>query len=446
MPAIEMSIPGSRSVNAIYGRMTKHPIDLSAADDEVPTWQRSVVWNSNQQGYLALSIILGYPIGQIILWTARDKGPRVPVDGRQRLSAIKAFKEGKATIPKETWIEERYRGCYYETKLGSPALDAEDRERFDQYELSILEISAETPRETVMEVFVRLQAGMPLTMPEIRSALGGDVCDFVTSLVPSPLIKKTSDDDEDDEESDQLAPVGRHKFFELYSYNNKERRKSYRQLCDVLLSEYLHPGGEKGHNDLLTMYRTERLTEKKKGDFISSLDKFTKAITVSKSPERISPFVHKVHFVYTFYRAWIALQSYKFPEGVTFAQVIDEFEQALRSANGDPELERYSKLGQAAALSSNRANARHEIFMSWTLKSFPGTVLRDDQRLFSEAQKMAIWWRAGKRCEAQGCEVEFPHWREADADHWVRHTDGGATTVENGRLLCRPHNRSGKQN
>jgi hypothetical protein len=282
-------------------------------------------------------------------------------------------------------------------------------------------------------------------MPEIRSALGGDVCDYVTTLVPSPASQRRSDDEEEDDD-DQPPAAGRHKFFELYAYNTKERRKSYRQLCDVLLSEFLHPGGEKSHNDLLDMYRTERLTQKRKDDFTSSLDKFTKAITVSKSPERISPFVNKVHFVYTFYRAWIALQSYKLPDGVAFAQVIDEFEQALRSPNGDPELERYSKLGQAAALSSNRANARHEIFMSWTLKKFPGTLLRDDQRLFSEAQKMAIWWRAGKRCEAEGCEVEFPHWREADADHWVRHTDGGATTVANGRLLCRPHNRSGKQN
>ena len=444
MPAIQMSIPGSRSVSAIYGRMTKTPIDISAEDVEVPTWQRSIVWKPSQQGNLALSIILGYPIGQIILWTAREKGPRVPVDGRQRLSAIKAFREGKASIPNDSWVEPRYRGCFYEAKFGTPALEAEDRERFDQYELSILEISPETPRETVMDVFVRLQAGMPLSMPEIRSALGGEVCDFVTTIVPSPDSVQSTD--EDDEDLEQKIPTGRHKFFELYSNNKKETRKSYRQLCDVLLAEFLHPGGEKGHNDLLKMYRTETLTEKQKKDFVTSLSKFTTAVTVSKTPELISPHVNKVHFVYTFYRAWVALQSYKLPAQVSFAQIIDDFEKALASPSADSELARYSKLGQAAALSSNRADARHEIFLSWILKTYPKTMMKDDKRLFSEEQKRAIWWRAEKRCEAPGCVAEFAHWKDADADHWVRHSEGGSTSVENGRLLCKAHNRSGKFN
>jgi hypothetical protein len=209
--------------------MTKTPIDISAEDVEVPAWQRSIVWKATQQGNLALSIILGYPIGQIILWTAREKGPRVPVDGRQRLSAIKAFREGKASIPNDSWVEPRYRGCFYEAKFGTPALEAEDRERFDQYELSILEISPETPRETVMDVFVRLQAGMPLSMPEIRSALGGEVCDFVTTIVPSPDSVQLADDD--DEDAEQKIPIGRHKFFRTLL---KQQERKSEELSSIV--------------------------------------------------------------------------------------------------------------------------------------------------------------------------------------------------------------------
>src|SRR5438876_475092 len=79
---------------------------VSVDDAIVPAWQRSSVWSEEQQGLLALSMLQGYPIGMIILWDKGDhsKRLRVPVDGRQRITAIRNFMLGRLAIPDLPWL------------------------------------------------------------------------------------------------------------------------------------------------------------------------------------------------------------------------------------------------------------------------------------------------------------------------------------------------------
>ena len=67
-------------------------------------------------------------------------------------------------------------------------------------------------------------------------------------------------------------------------------------------------------------------------------------------------------------------------------------------------------------------------------------VQRDPQRAFSEAQRQAIFARAGQRCEhvsALGlrCRTVPSH-----ADHVHPWSKGGATTLANAQALCQRHN------
>ena len=86
--------------------------------------------------------------------------------------------------------------------------------------------------------------------------------------------------------------------------------------------------------------------------------------------------------------------------------------------------------------------------MSWLLARHPDLQLKDPNRAFTREQKLTIFLRATRRCEwvdgADRCPVMFEDFRDLDADHVVRWSDGGPTTVENGRLLCIAHNRANR--
>ena len=67
------------------------------------------------------------------------------------------------------------------------------------------------------------------------------------------------------------------------------------------------------------------------------------------------------------------------------------------------------------------------------LKAIPDMKPLDLQRLFNDTEKLAIYLRANGKCEK--CEKAISI-GEGHADHRIRHTDGGLTTIANGRFLC----------
>lgn len=75
----------------------------------------------------------------------------------------------------------------------------------------------------------------------------------------------------------------------------------------------------------------------------------------------------------------------------------------------------------------------------WAQVSLRG---RDPQRRFTGSARQAVMSRAGYRCEHQ----YFYRWRcaettQLEADHIHPHSRGGSTSVANGQVLCKRHNR-----
>ena len=222
---------------------------VSQSNVDVPAWQRQSVWTNDEMGLLALSIILNYPIGLVILWKKPDK-VRVPIDGRQRLTAINEFFHGRVAIPDLPGVPEEYKNRKYRLLEGDASkytrLLLDDREAFADYTPQMVEFD-EIDETTAMDVFIRLQGGKSLTKTEVRSALGGRLCDFVTEFATSPPVS-SSDSEEEEEE-----PSARHPFFQ--QVNIRPVRKAHRNLCDVLLHEHLYPGRNKHWSSLEMMYR-----------------------------------------------------------------------------------------------------------------------------------------------------------------------------------------------
>jgi hypothetical protein len=85
---------------------------ISVSDGDVPSWQRNIVWSHDEMGLLAYSIMMGYPIGQLVLWK-KPNGVRVPIDGRQRMTAIALFATGEIAVPDMPHIDPLFRGKKY---------------------------------------------------------------------------------------------------------------------------------------------------------------------------------------------------------------------------------------------------------------------------------------------------------------------------------------------
>lgn len=451
-PSLSPHPPEFSSVKQLFRRLDEDRT-VSVDDWVVPAWQRSSVWSDEQQGLLALSILQGYPIGMIVLWDRGDgtKRLRVPVDGRQRITAIQRFMLGLVAIPDHPWLPGALRGRKYrpgpdDDPSVTNTLTSLDKDNFDDYQLSILEYDRATPVSQVMEIFVRLQGGTPLNKAEVRAALGGELCDFVSELTspPAPVTEDTELD-----EPEELETTG-HTLFKLLSRNLKNRRKSHRAICDYLLAEYLRPGEDKHWQSLLDLYREKATTlkQREREGFRVALTGFMNACLVQGRDGRVlSPHIESAFLVVTFFRAWRELTAdFALPAGYRFTNDLDLFEkERMEKRRDETWAANFSSALSNAGYAKSRSDERHEIFMSWLLARHPDLQLKDPNRTFTREQKLTIFVRADRRCEwadaAGRCEVTFEDFRDLDADHIVRWSEGGPTSVDNGRLLCVSHNR-----
>jgi len=416
---------------------------ISIDEADLPLWQRQLVWSDVEMGLLCLSILRGYPIGQMILWKKGDE-VRVPIDGRQRLTAIKRFFEGHISLPDLRHVEMELRGMKYALQEGDdPALllPMELRDDFDDYEPAILEYT-DINEDTAKDIFVKLQGGKSLTKTEVRAALPGLVTDFVSDLTIPPTL--VSEDDLEDEE----AP-GRHDFFSEIQIPN--RRKAHRNICDILLHEFLYTGQDKHWSSLESLYldKAQTLTETEMTRFRTSLSQFHRDVQIEKDGKRmVHPGLRSAFLILTYYRVWRSLKKLALPKTFRFVETAGEFEETRQINKDDPPYVNFNAALSNAGYAQNRCAQRHRILMNFMLDRLPTAEPRDPRRGFTDDQKVAIWNRADGRCEWEEgesrCEREFPEFRAADADHIEKWVEGGRTSLENGRLLCSAHNRAAR--
>lgn len=444
MSTLNPRSPDFRSLKNMLRRMEPGEATnrISVSDGDVPSWQRNIVWSHDEMGLLAYSIMMGYPIGQLVLWK-KPNGVRVPIDGRQRMTAIALFATGEIAVPDMPHIDPLFRGKkYYLLEGDSPnqLLPAILRDQFDDYEISAVEFES-IDENIAKDIFVKLQGGKSLTKTEIRAALPGELTDFVTSLT---TVRASESDDDDDDDEGEFG----HEFFKGIPIRNS--RKAHRGLCDVLLHEYLYPGQDKHWSSLESMYlqKSSNLTNAQREGFLNQLEGFRRAITYSVAgSDIINPRLNKTYLVLTYFRVWVELKRYSIgTNSFTFAKdVVESFEIHRSSGLDDISLVRFNSALSNAGYAKNRIEERHQLLMQFILRKFPDMNSKDSRRAFTEEQRIAIWERAQHQCQWEEggirCSEAFSDFRSADADHIVRWTDGGATSLENGRLLCHKHNR-----
>lgn len=143
-----------------------------------PKYQRSSnVWSEEKQSFLIDSIVKNFPIPPIFLHEFIDlksgKTKYNVIDGKQRLTSIFKFINGKLALPEECsedgYCDDFLNGTYF------PKWDndkfTEVKRDFWQYQINIVFIDSDEEK-TINDVFDRLNRnGEPLTAQEFRKAM-----------------------------------------------------------------------------------------------------------------------------------------------------------------------------------------------------------------------------------------------------------------------------------
>ena len=164
-----------------------------------PEYQRGTVWKLPQKQGLIDSLLRGYQIPLFYVhleerannYTGEVEKTAWIVDGQQRLDAIIGYRQNEfglpdparakagSVIPPSATTPPPWTGKKFED------LTVDEKERLLGRELLVIEMTADHPNE-VRDLFIRLQAGTPLTAQEKRDAWPGDFTNFVIRHAGKP--------------------------------------------------------------------------------------------------------------------------------------------------------------------------------------------------------------------------------------------------------------------
>lgn len=167
-----------------------------------PEYQRGEVWTLAQKKRLIDSVLRGYPIPLIYLHHIVTKVAGATredfeiIDGQQRITTLSDFKDGafKLFDPVKDAEEARFPSFIQEQPCpwGGKTFDELDQSlqlQFENTKLAVVMIETDISNEA-RDLFIRLQAGMPLNSQEKRDAWPGNFTEFILKIGGKPQITK----------------------------------------------------------------------------------------------------------------------------------------------------------------------------------------------------------------------------------------------------------------
>lgn len=390
-------------ISSMYG--------IRAAINTNPDYQRPAVWSSAQKQLLVDSILRGYDVPKFY-WSQVSKKPVKfdVVDGQQRIRAICEFCDGKYGLPKDAEAVDgnAVAGLKYND------LPFDLRIKWDTYNLDVV-VMDEADEDETREMFLRLQNGTSLKAQEKRNAMPGNMRDFVKVLVTHPI-------------------------FSVCGFTNS--RYVYDQVAAQMVLIELSGGPCNVKNaDLNRMYDKNRDFDANGGKAKKCrkvLD-FLYAAFPSKTPE-----LERFNLLSLYGVASQLLENYVIKDRA--AEVANWFlkfeayrreQDKLPSDEADNEIVVYHEKTSHSTDAVDSLSWRHEFLLRKFFEAVPDVELKDDQRLFTHEQRLAIYRRDGGVCKVMiKCQGQKCEWDKWAADHMKPWSKGGKTTVENGQVSC----------
>ena len=404
-------------------------------------YQRGAVWTRSQQKKLVDSVMRGYPIPLIYFHHIQQEAAGLRserfevIDGQQRINALHEFHEGafKLFDPVKDEADARFPDFIKQEPCpwggrGFPDLSEELKEQFLDTTLRIVKIETNNPNQA-RDLFVRLQAGMPLNSQEKRDAWPGQFTEFVLKLGGKPNVSRYPG----------------HDFFNvLMGAGRSKDRGRFRQLAAQIAMLFLTWREDGKWRDTNAAAIDDFYYERLDFDTDSSdakrlgevLDKLMNLLPDHQKRKKLvgHEAVHLVLLVDTL------LDDYTRSWESEFASAFDVFREqfalAKKTQNDSQPSEYWLQYGVWTRVNSDRAEniqRRHEFFAAKMHEGLP-LKMKDPQRLFGALEREIIYYRDRKHCGECDADVR---WSEAEIHHVDQHSQGGKTALENGALVHR---------
>lgn len=398
-------------------------------------YQRGAVWTEAQKKKLIDSVMRGYPLPLIYLHYKvrtvagmRNEGLEI-IDGQQRINALHHFKEGAFRLFDPIKDDKQARFPDFVKRKACPwaradflSLNADLKERFLSTSLNVVKVTTDDEDEA-RDLFIRLQAGLPLNAQEKRDAWPGGFTQLILQLAgKSGLVR-----------------VPGHEFFGRFVKTKSTDRGEVRQLCAqicMLMFERSETGNfiDIGTTDIDDYYYRHldfKLDDPRVQHLTRVLDKAVEIFANQMAPKfRGHEAIHIVLLIDSLLReysdSWIS----------RFHAAYDDFKlraaQDKKDRKGDFWFE-YGALTQTQSAQGRTIQRRHAFFSEQMLSSLKPDLL-DPTRIFGEVEREILYYQQRKKCAQCGGDVK---WSDMEIHHVQEHFAGGSTTLDNGAIVHR---------
>ena len=150
------------------------------------SYQRRSVWGERDKIRLIETILLNLVIPEVFFWKAEtdpETGESIThiVDGQQRIKAISSFIENEYKLKSQYLLDEQIKEKYGNKFFKE--LDQDVKKAIWNYRLMIIEISQESTKEEIVQVFRRLNlTDFNLNDQEKRNSISGDFAALARDL------------------------------------------------------------------------------------------------------------------------------------------------------------------------------------------------------------------------------------------------------------------------
>ena len=408
-------------------------------------YQRGEVWSPSQKKKLIDSVLRGYPLPVIYLHHIKTSVAGMHredleiIDGQQRISAIREFAEGAYRLfdPIKDDSDARFPNFIKEAPCPWAGYDfhslaADLRKKFLETELPVAMITSEESNE-VRDLFVRLQAGLPLTAQDKRDAQPGNFTDFILQLGGKP----------------QLIRYPGHPFFQrvMGMKPGSDKGKARTAAAQIAMLYFLRrENGPDYFHDITNpaiddfYYQNIDFDPKSKDveRLRNILDTLDAILGDGKRPKmQLHHAIHLILLVDSLWDEYTPTWREELPSAVdTFTSALA---QATASNKAGSVTEFWARYGQGARTGANRSatiRQRHEFYGERMNKYLGNLQPKDPQRLFGPLEREIIYFRDQKKCQKHNCGATVS-WAEAEIHHVQQHQDGGKTVIDNGALVHR---------
>ncbi|NCN70982.1 MAG: DUF262 domain-containing protein [Rhodoferax sp.] len=168
----------NRTVHDVLRRIAKGSFVMN------PDFQRDFIWQEDKQSKLIESVLMRIPLPVFYLGED-EEGRMVVVDGLQRLSTFQRFvnNEFPLKLPDQAELNKRY------FRDLSPKM----QNRIEDCNLILYVIDAKVPEQARLDIFDRVNGGVPLTRQQMRNCLYmGAATRFLKEEATTKLFIKTT--------------------------------------------------------------------------------------------------------------------------------------------------------------------------------------------------------------------------------------------------------------